>query len=267
MLARLAIEHGGFYLQQQDIEKAEELFKEAVEIYRSNPQPSVTYRRLALQGLGRIVDLRDDGSQEYVPTRLAFVDYVRDVVGEDDLFLPEVLGDYAGYLEDRGQLPKALELDLEALELLLRTGGKATRIALEMGAVQGLSWKIAVSPEYTPEEYEVAFRAASVYLEQRPDDFAVINTLGTLHYRLGRYEKALETLARSDAHYSQVTEGGAPHDLAFMAMSHHQLGQVEEAQTVLARLREVMSRPEVGGIKENQGLLLEAETLIGGDGE
>jgi hypothetical protein len=53
-----------------------------------------------------------------------------------------------------------------------------------------------------------------------------------------------------------------PSGLAFLAMSQHQLGQKEQAQATLARLREVMKQPRWAKNAEAQGFLREAEAVL-----
>ena len=55
-------------------------------------------------------------------------------------------------------------------------------------------------------------------MDYYPDAAALINTIGILKYRLGQYEEALATLARSDAVYSR-RYGGVAEDVAFIAMA------------------------------------------------
>jgi hypothetical protein len=53
-----------------------------------------------------------------------------------------------------------------------------------------------------------------------------------------------------------------PASLAFLAMTHHQLGEEEQAHAVLARLREISKQTEWAKDQEVQGLLREVETVV-----
>jgi hypothetical protein len=53
-------------------------------------------------------------------------------------------------------------------------------------------------------------------------------------------------------------------NLAFLAMTRHQLGRAEEARTTLARLREVLRGPLGETNREAAGFLSEAENLLTG---
>ena len=67
---------------------------------------------------------------------------------------------------------------------------------------------------------------------------------GIAHYRLGHYRECVETLLRADALYKEHDKrySGA-RLLGFLAIAYHRLGQKDEAQATLARLREVMKDP------------------------
>ncbi len=56
---------------------------------------------------------------------------------------------------------------------------------------------------------------------------AMLNALGALLYRAGRYQDALDTLNRAIAADGKQ---GQPRDLIFLAMTHHRLGQAGEAR-------------------------------------
>jgi hypothetical protein len=55
-------------------------------------------------------------------------------------------------------------------------------------------------------------------------------------------------------------------DLAFLALAHQQLGHSEEAQTTLARLRQVMRQPAWSINTQAQSFPREAAELIEGKG-
>jgi WD40 repeat protein len=129
------------------------------------------------------------------------------------------------------------------------------------------AWGLVRGSGGKKEAYAKALRAAQAAVqaetENGPNFGNYLNTLGVAHYRLGEYDKALETLLRSEK--LNATEGGShPGDLAFLAMTKHQLGQKDEAQTALAQLRQVMKNPGQANIAEAQGFLREAEELIEG---
>ena len=103
----------------------------------------------------------------------------------------------------------------------------------------------------------VAVRLAQKAVELEPENGHFHNTLGIAQYRAGQYEKALATLTKGNK-----IKGEFPDDLAFLAMTHHQLGQIEEARAALARAQESMKQPQWAGDEELQRFLKEAEALI-----
>jgi WD40 repeat protein len=121
------------------------------------------------------------------------------------------------------------------------------------------SWAIVRQPYLNAIQYDFAFQEAQAASQLAPDQAKYRTALGWAHYRLGRYQEALALLARADQ-----TGAASPADLAFLAMTHHQLGQKDRAQAALGRLRETLSQPEWTPKEEWQALLDEAERLPGG---
>ncbi len=130
------------------------------------------------------------------------------------------------------------------------------------------SWEIVRVPGATPEKYREALRWAEVACrlakEMETDYGLMLNTLGVAHYRLGQFPAALETLTKSEK-LNATPAGSHPGDLAFLAMTQHQLGQKGQARTTLARLREIMAGPRwVVTSEEAKAFLREAAELIEG---
>ena len=82
------------------------------------------------------------------------------------------------------------------------------------------------------------------------------------YYRVGNYEKALDVLSRSDKINALKDKGSGPADIAFLAMTHHQLGHSKEAEAKLQHLRERMKDPRWARDTESQGFLREGEVLL-----
>jgi uncharacterized protein with WD repeat len=110
------------------------------------------------------------------------------------------------------------------------------------------------------------YRKTLRYIEEacqlEPKNGLSLNTLGVAYYRLGNYEKALATLLRSNEINEAKIHDSIPADLAFLAMTEHQLGHAKEAQAELQRLRERMKEPHWAQDDEAQGFLREAEALL-----
>jgi hypothetical protein len=103
-----------------------------------------------------------------------------------------------------------------------------------------------------------------VACHHQPNNKHFLNTRGVTYYRVGKYQDALEALTLS----TQFLKASSAHDvafahgLAFLAMTQHHLGQREQAQATLDRLREVMHQPRSANDAQAQGFLREAEELL-----
>jgi WD40 repeat protein len=125
------------------------------------------------------------------------------------------------------------------------------------------AWKVVRTRDAGKDAYAPAVRRAEAAIRAAPDDGSILNTLGVAQYRLGRYAEALGTLTMSEKlNFKQV--GIQPADLAFLALTQHQLGKKDEAKAALGRLRELMKQSRWAKDIEAQGFLREAEELIEG---
>ncbi len=249
-----------YYLQLRDLDRAEALAREGLEIQRGLDEPSVIYRDLGLSVLGKVCGARDDGTQAYVATRRAFVDYALELVEADSPFRAELHSEYARYFGLRGFPEDSLRMALDALDISRRRE-LTQSMRKSLSALRKAGWVIAREPKRERDAYELALKAATMYLAEKPDEFAVVNTKGVLEYRLGRFEAALATLAKSDAHYTE-SEGGSPADVAFIALAHKRLGHGDEARAALGRLRELMQRKKYASNATARAFLGEAEALF-----
>ena len=126
------------------------------------------------------------------------------------------------------------------------------------------AWPLVVRPGRDIDDYCSALRMAETASELAPDAGNILNTLGVAQYRVGEHRAALETLRRSDEVNSKREPGGIPADVAFLAMSLHQLGRTEEARTVLERLCSLTQNERWASDEDAQAFLREAEELIRG---
>jgi WD40 repeat protein/tRNA A-37 threonylcarbamoyl transferase component Bud32 len=117
------------------------------------------------------------------------------------------------------------------------------------------SWAVGRQRYLSPFQYRFALRQAEVACQLAPQQGKFRLTLGAARYRIGDYPKALTALTEAD---------GSPAALAFLAMTHHQLGHKDEARTVLANLRETIKLPQGARNAQTQTFVREAEALIGG---
>jgi WD40 repeat protein/serine/threonine protein kinase len=125
-------------------------------------------------------------------------------------------------------------------------------------AYQQASWAIVRQPHFNAFQYRFALLQAEHACRLAPDRQDYRIGLGAALYRAGRYREVIETLKGPD----RLGKASLA-ILAFLAMTHQQLGQHEQARANLAILREIVDQP--GGTKdagENLGLVHEAETLV-----
>ncbi len=142
---------------------------------------------------------------------------------------------------------------------------------LDPQALNSVSWAVVRQPDGSGDAYGRALLQAEEACRLEPDNGNYLNTLGVAQYRLGQYQAAVETLARSDippegtASFLLLagTRLGRPAgSLAFLAMAQYQLGRKEQAQATLTRLREAMTKSRWVKDPESAAFLREAETLI-----
>ncbi len=132
-----------------------------------------------------------------------------------------------------------------------------TTMPADGGRLNQMSWEVVRQPGREAEQYLRALRWAEAASRVAPDSGMVLNTLGVAQYRTGRYARAVGTLERA-----ADLNKGTPADLAFLAMAHHRLGQLEPARTRLAVLRETLRQPRWEKDEEARSFLREAEDLM-----
>jgi tetratricopeptide (TPR) repeat protein len=127
------------------------------------------------------------------------------------------------------------------------------------------SWEVASKPGAPPENYRLALRQAERACELDPKEQAYVNALGVAKYRVGQYRKALTNLQKSLSMGTKERRAADFEDLAFLAMTYHQLGEAAQARAYLQRLRALgKQQPEVAANSEYISFLREAEMLIEG---
>jgi WD40 repeat protein/serine/threonine protein kinase len=117
------------------------------------------------------------------------------------------------------------------------------------------SWAIVRQPYLNAFQYDFALQQAETACRLSPEPARYRTTLGAAQYRTGRYGAALATLTQAE----QAAEN-TPATLAFLALTQHRLGEVEQARKTLARLREALRSPAAVN-REATDLLREVEGL------
>ncbi len=128
--------------------------------------------------------------------------------------------------------------------------------------LNNLAGELVKLPGRATSDYRKAVRYSEGACQLEPKNGYYLNTLGAAYYRMGNFNKALETLRRSDLINQKEYQGSDPAGLAFLAMTQQQLGHAEEAQAWLQRLRERMKDPRWAQNPEAQGFLREAEEWL-----
>jgi tetratricopeptide (TPR) repeat protein len=128
-------------------------------------------------------------------------------------------------------------------------------------ALNTLSWRVVLRPDAKLIEYDLALRQAQVACDLAPENGLYLNTLGVAQYRVGKFREALETLTRSEK-LNAGENGPHPADIAFIAMTLHQLGNNEQLKPALGRLRQAVKAR--GDLPDDLALLHEAYALIEG---
>ena len=126
------------------------------------------------------------------------------------------------------------------------------------------AWKTIGSPDKDVETCRAALANAEKANGWEPNDPAILDTLGAAQYRLGSYEDALKTLAKSTRMLSDAKVDPDPVNTAFTAMILYRIGRTDEAKATLIRVRELSKERPFVGDTQLQALLAEAETLIQG---
>jgi hypothetical protein len=147
------------------------------------------------------------------------------------------------------------------------------------------AWVIVQQPYLNVYQYHFALRQAETACRLAPNQCTYLVTLGAAQYRAGQYRQARASLAQADLLYwttpvslaflaplfpqglvalwqAKPLSQAVPTKLAFLVMTHHQLGQEVLAQAAFARLREIAQNPEWPVSAEVQVLVREAEALL-----
>ena len=142
------------------------------------------------------------------------------------------------------------ELRSEALAL-------ASDWPLSPSDLETASWNVVRLEDQGSHAYRRALRQAEAAYQLDPEIGSILNTLGVAQYRAGFDLEAIETLRRS----SEWNDQELTYDFAFLAMAHHRLGHIAEAQANLERLRALLEASS-GVDPSDDAFLREAEALI-----
>lgn len=175
-----------------------------------------------------------------------------------DYVVKKLFGKFLLKADVLASLQEDLTLDDEVRSEALR---QAERDHDDGNRLNAASWAIVVRRDAKADDYQRALRWADAACKLQPDDGNALNTLGVAQYRVGEFETALATLTRS-LKLNTVDGVPQPTDLAFLAMTHHALGNAAEAKSLLDELRELAIQPKWKDDVDMQGFLREAEQLF-----
>jgi WD40 repeat protein/tetratricopeptide (TPR) repeat protein len=96
----------------------------------------------------------------------------------------------------------------------------------DAGEANTVAWACAVTPDAVA-DYERPVALARLAVRAAAKNYNTLNTLGTILYRAGKDEEAIETLAEAlQAH----GKGGAPVDWLILALAHQRSGRPEQGR-------------------------------------
>ena len=121
---------------------------------------------------------------------------------------------------------------------------------------------VARRPDADEAAYHLALRQAETACRLAPYERKYQSTCGILLYRLHRYADALAALTRFEETTSAPAASADPAELAFLAMTQHQLGRQEQAQATLQQFKEVMLKSPGVGEDESLSFGREAEACL-----
>jgi WD40 repeat protein/serine/threonine protein kinase len=124
------------------------------------------------------------------------------------------------------------------------------------------AWAVVKSPAGGKDAYVAALRRAEAVARRGAANSTLLKVLGVAQYRVGEYQNALNTLAQAENKQDWAPPRDLPAILAYLAMSYQQLGQTQQAQARLTRLRDVVRAWRGDDVVEVQGFLREAEDLL-----
>jgi len=126
-------------------------------------------------------------------------------------------------------------------------------------------WEVVRLPNQETETYRLALENSEKANRLEPNNPNILNTLGVAQYRVGAYEDALKRLTNTDKIRTGTDKVSNPKNVAFIAMSLHQLGRGEEAKAALERLRNLLKDDQFAQDEQAKAFLDEAEKLIEGE--
>jgi len=258
-LAELNVEFAQFLSSRGQTEEAERRVRDAIVIYEARPARPLAPLIQAQRFLYELLVSRASGLPSAEALRRQIDDNARELWGEQDLRLADMRFDFAQVAYRRGQPGVAIDQAIDALRIYRENGGAFDPKLL----VRLIRWSVMMANRggYPQEVYQAAVRGARIVVASEPEEARAHMILGIAQFRTGHYDEARETLIQADRRYSGPS-GGAPPTLAFLAMSHHALGDTVQAQKILGRAQALMQDPRWAGDADEQRVVNEAISFL-----
>lgn len=127
------------------------------------------------------------------------------------------------------------------------------------------AWTIARFPGRTSDEYALAAAKARCADASRPNDHAILNTLGVALMRTGLLDESITILRRCVSMSEPAGQPAHPGDLLALAIAEAKSGDSEAAREHLTAARASLSGGQFASDSEIDWLLSEATALVQGD--
>lgn len=177
-------------------------------------------------------------------------------LGPDHPYTLSSMGELAATYSDRGRHAEALKLFEESLALVkARLGADHSET---VPAMSSLAFALAICPDPKLRDPKRAVELARKAADLKATDYETWRTLGIAYYRAGEFKASIEALDQSIA----LRNGGNSVEGFFLAMSHWQLGDQEQARKCYAQAVAWMDKPNQKN-KRRLELRAEAAQMLG----
>jgi serine/threonine protein kinase len=253
----------GIWLHQRGrLEKSESYLREALRIYRNNPNPPREYYLTAVDRLFQIMRKREDATEEAIALFHEAMENMGYVFGRDHLLLAPHLFGYATELESRDRTVDAIPLVIDGIRIYRKAKGDDWDPGQTLQMLDRFVRRVVLSPGLSLEKYATAETGCQALLVERPQDAATRNLLGMTHYRLGRYMEAIEGLRLENNSSDSASALPSVQRLAFLSMAYFRADQVPAARATLEEARRLVGEQSITLNKDTKAILAEAESLL-----
>jgi WD40 repeat protein/tRNA A-37 threonylcarbamoyl transferase component Bud32 len=126
--------------------------------------------------------------------------------------------------------------------------------------LQQAAWRVASRGGADADAYRLALARAEEAWQAEPGNAEYLGTVAAARYRSGQSKEAVDALLQADKLRTEQKGGMRPAEMALLAMARHRLGQKQEAERVMDRLRQWVREHPADG--EMLSFLHEAEVVL-----